>query len=200
MFHVKHYLGRPIKITLRRDSGILTGSSHCHSLFLETALESSIPSHNSTWPVSLSVNLAHWSKCVWSPIAREQMRSKKFCSVEKFSYLVRAISTWESFSASLTSLRKAHFFVFGSIKVTSKSSEMILSGSPGKPAPVPTSASRPRCVGSREDTKMLSPKWRPTISFSSSMDVRGIVRFHLLSNERYRAILRSCSSERGAWA
>ena len=87
--------------------------------------------------------------------------------------------------------RKLHFFEDDSIKVSSKSFKYIFRGTPGKPAPLPTSASSfplqsiPRSskhlARVRESTKCLR-----TISFLFFSPTRLWTLFHLKSSLRYR--------------
>jgi hypothetical protein len=46
---------------------------------------------------------------------------------------------------------------------------------PGKPAPDPTSASRPFSMGTDEAAKKLSPKWKRSISMGSTTVVSEIL-------------------------
>src|SRR6185437_9650654 len=94
-------------------------------------------------------------------------------------------STLLSCSFRATSFRKAHFFLFGSSNVTLQFGHRSLIAKPGKPAPEPTSASRPFAKFSRDNAKMLSPKWNRTMSSSFEIVVRAIFFPHIESKSMY---------------
>src|SRR5690242_13370623 len=165
-------------MTLRRDSGIDTGKLQRQFLVLHNKFASSIPSHKTTCPSGLRTPLDHWSSLLYPPNARQQTKPNELGVAPKSSYRFRTISTPERSNAALISFRKAHFLTLVSMSVVCSSRKAILSGNPGKPPPLPTSASRPRSIGSNEAAKRLSPKCRATMSASSLIEVRGTIWFH----------------------
>src|SRR5258708_8744425 len=70
----------------------------------------------------------------------------------------------------------------------------MLRARPGKPAPVPTSASRQFSTGSSFEAYMDSPKWRRTISTGSVIEVKLTDRFHRSKIDVYSRILATWSS------
>ena len=79
---------------------------------------------------------------------------------------------------ALTSDRNVAFLVFDSISVTSRPGTNRASGMPGRPAPEPTSASRPFSIGTAGMAAILSPMWNRRMSSGSITVVRETRRFH----------------------
>src|SRR5436853_16916 len=82
-------------------------------------------------------------------------------------------------SRRMTSGRSAAFLIFDSMRKTCKLGRRIFSGKPGNPAPVPTSASRPRSIGTEIPANMLSQKCRWRISSGSRIAVKLSLSFQV---------------------
>src|SRR5579859_6160156 len=119
---------------------------------------SSEPSQKITRPSRDSVLRDHDKRSSILPKARDVTNLSSSGRIAEDSNPIERMSTSVSSSLRVTSFRKAHFFLFGSSKVTLKFGHKSLIAKPGKPAPEPTSASRPCSKLSKDNAKMLSPK------------------------------------------
>src|SRR5581483_4662969 len=121
----------------------------------------------------------------------------------KSSARPRNTSTPFNVKARITSRRNAAFLWLASIKITESSGTQILMGSPGNPAPEPTSTSCRRGTGEdgrkrRCAAKRDSPKCRVTTLSGSRTAVKLNLRFQRSNIAMYIDMLFNCRDERGA--
>ena len=152
MFHVERfprdgYFGRSGEPTRRNrfcDAGIWIGSRQDHCKLPEIRAASSPPTQRTSFPDSASEPVDHDRRFSNAPTARAVTKSNLAGSIRTSSIRDRVTVTLERARDRMTSDRNVDFFKFDSISSTKSSGESIARGIPGKPAPEPTSASRPK--------------------------------------------------------
>jgi len=151
------------------------------------------PNQRMTHPSEDNVLRDHDKRSFILPRARDVTNASSLGRILETSNPMGRMATSLSPSFLVTSFRKAHFFLFGSSNVTLKFGLWSLIARPGKPAPEPTSASRPFANVSKDNAKMLSPNWNRTTSSSLEIVVRAIFRPHIDSKSMYDCILSQIS-------
>jgi len=130
----------------------------CQSGIRVVLSASSAPNQRMTRPSPDSVFRDHDKRSSILPRARAVTNWSTFGRICESSNPTERTSTPLSSSFRVTSFRKAHFFLLGSSNVIVSLGHKSLIAKPGKPAPEPTSASRPCSKLSKDNAKMLSPK------------------------------------------
>src|SRR6185437_1891628 len=149
--------------TKRRDEpGIFIGDYQFHSFSARTTSTSPSPKKSTSLPLANNLSRDQLIRRACFPIALEQIKSNGSKPLTSSMRLRRTV-TFERSSRRATSDKNAAFFAFASIRVVRSFGIAMARGKPGKPAPEPTSASRPSRIFNAEATTRLSPKWNFTI-------------------------------------
>lgn len=174
----------PMSTNLALDRGILIGSCQSQSIFLRRDSTSPSPKSKITLPSVSRDDRAQFRSAPYFPRARTVMMFSFRDGVHS-SIRHRMMSTSDKESSRTISPRKAIFFVTDSTKDRCNRGETIRIGMPGKPGPVPMSATRPEEIPPTHPAKRLSPKCTRRISSGSVTVVSDIFEFHCKSVEMY---------------
>lgn len=152
-----YLLGLPAMIFRFSVPGIVF-RTQCQSEACTAVSASSAPNQRMTRPSPDRAFRDHDKRSSTFPSARDVTNASSFGRILEASNPMERMATSLSSSFRTTSFRKAHFFLFGSSNITLRFGRKSLIAKPGKPAPEPTSASRPCSKLSKDNAKMLSPK------------------------------------------
>jgi len=142
----------------RKDWGTAIGSRHSQSVRRCAWSKSRPPIHKITCLAAIRSEAAQARNGSKSPRAREQTKSRGATSSPSSSYRLTSTRVSGSSMFQSTSAKNVAFFMFDSTRNMFRFGRMILSGMPGKPAPEPTSASRPFSTGTATAAYILSQK------------------------------------------
>ena len=158
-------------MTRSREPGTVTRSQF-QPPKVDISSASRAPNHKISRPPGASLSRAHRMSSAWSPNALQVIVVKQLTSLCRSCHRALSTRTSESPSVRAASDKNAHFFVFGSIRMSFQEGSNSLRANPGKPAPLPMSNRTPPESCSQRMARKLSEKFLLTISRGSLIVVR----------------------------
>src|ERR1700730_910584 len=150
----------PTSRNRRSDCGTSTGSRHSHPAIRRTSSRSCPPIQKITWFAAMRSDPAHLRNEANSPSAREHTASRGNSSSPSSSYRLTSTEVFLSPRVRTSSAKNVASFTLESTRNNCNSGRIIFKGTPGKPPPEPTSASRPPFKVIATAAYIDSQKWR----------------------------------------